>query len=342
MNGYRIAANIDRRQWSDFVLNHPHGNIFQTPEMFELFKRTDNYEPLFFVVLDETGKVKGSLLGVIQKESPGIMGYFSSRTLVWGGPLVDPSDDETEAAVLGMLLDELVRQAGSRSIYIQSRNLFDMSRYSDKFKENGFRYHEHLNYIVETGVRDETEKKISKSKIRQVRKSLKTGAKITEPCNIKQVEEFYNILKDLYKTKVKRPLPDWSFFRSFHQMSRDGKIGKYFLIEYKKEIIGGIMCPITREKTIYECYVCGLDGKHEGVYPSVLATWASIEYALNNGLKYFDFMGAGKPDRDYGVREFKAKFGGKVVEYGRFERINNKSLFVLGKLGLKILGALKK
>lgn len=124
-------------------------------------------------------------------------------------------------------------------------------------------------------------------------------------------------------------------------MSRNEKIGKYFLVEYNKEIIGGIMCPITPDKAIYEWYVCGLDGQHNGIYPSVLATWAPIDYALKKGLKYFDFMGAGKPDQNYGVREFKSKFGGESVNFGRFERINNRFLYKLGKIGIKLRSIIK-
>jgi lipid II:glycine glycyltransferase (peptidoglycan interpeptide bridge formation enzyme) len=115
------------------------------------------------------------------------------------------------------------------------------------------------------------------------------------------------------------------------------QIGKYFLIKYNNDIIGGIMCPITAGKVIYEWYVVGLDSKYDGVYPSVLATWAPIDYALKNRLHYFDFMGAGKPEADYGVREFKAKFGGKMVNYGRFERINNRLLYQFGKFGIGLL-----
>ena len=341
---YKLTGEIDRKQWSDFVLNHPHGNFFQTPEVFEIFKGTEHYESLFFAVMDETEKIKGTLLAVIQKESPGILGYFSSRTIVWGGPLIYPSDEEKEGAVLGMLLDELVRQANSRAIYIQVRNLYDMSHYRDEFRKKGFIYNPHLNYIVETKNREETEKKISPSKMRQVRKSFKSGARIIEPRDIEQVEAFYNILKSLYHTRVKRPLPRWSFFKAFYERSKNNESGKYFLIEYKGRIIGGIMCPITTGRIIYEWYVAGQDSEYnrQGIYPSVLAAWAPIDYALDNGLQYFDFMGAGKPGQDSGVREFKARFGGKIVEYGRYERINNKLLFKLGKLGLKILGTLKK
>lgn len=347
MGSFRIIKEreINRQQWSEFVLNHPCGNIFQSPEMYELFKSTNNYAPLCLAILDAQGEITGFLAAVIQKE-PGILRYFSSRCILWGGPLIDPACGEEGEAILELLLKKLVKQVRRKTIYIQVRNIFDMSHYSGIFKKNGFRYHEHLNYIVETREREVTEKRISKSKMRQVRKSLKNGARIIEPQEIEKVEQFYTILKKLYKTKIKRPLPDFSFFKSFYRLNLDNKkkFGTYLLIEFEKKIIGGIMCPVTRDDSIYEWYVCGLDEKYKskGIYPSVLSTWAAIDFALKNGLKYFDFMGAGKPDRDYGVREFKAKFGGKRTQYGRFERINNKPLYWCGKLGLKVLGALRR
>ena len=114
----------------------------------------------------------------------------------------------------------------------------------------------------------------------------------------------------------------------------------YFLIKYQNDIVGGIMCPIYKE-TIYEWFVCGKDGEIKNIYPSVLATWAPIEYAAQNGLEYFDFLGAGKPDDDYGVREFKSKFGGKEISFGRYLRVNNKLLYHVGKTGLNLMKMLK-
>ena len=73
-----------------------------------------------------------------------------------------------------------------------------------------------------------------------------------------------------------------------------------------------------------------------------MATFAAIEYGYEHGLMYFDFMGAGKPGEEYGVREFKAKFGGEMVEYGRFIRINNPLLYKLGTSSLSILKQIKK
>lgn len=112
--------------------------------------------------------------------------------------------------------------------------------------------------------------------------------------------------------------------------------------KYHNKIIGGIMCPILNNRVIYEWFVCGEDGVYDNIYPSILATWAAIEYAFLNGIERFDFMGAGKPDDDYGVREFKSKFGGELVEHGRFLKINNKMLYNTGKLALKAYQKVKK
>jgi lipid II:glycine glycyltransferase (peptidoglycan interpeptide bridge formation enzyme) len=343
MNKYRIVTELDKEQWEAFINQQPDGNIFQSPDMLKLFKKTKNYDPIIIAVKDGNDAIMAILLAVIQRESKGILGYFSSRTVVWGGPIINSQKDtELATLVLEPLLKELIKMARVRSIYIQIRNLFLIDKYMSSFRKYGFQFQKHLNFHVPTVHKHDTEKRISKSKIRQIRKSLKSGARIIEPDNIEKVKQFYDILKKLYKTKVKRPLPHWSFFEFFFSQSKKNQLGKYFLIEYSNEIVGGIMCPITKGKAIHEWYICGLDGVCPGIYPSVLATWAAIDYALKNKLQYFDFMGAGKPDQDYGVREFKSKFGGDMVEFGRFERINNKLFYLAGKIGLKIIGRFSK
>jgi lipid II:glycine glycyltransferase (peptidoglycan interpeptide bridge formation enzyme) len=112
-------------------------------------------------------------------------------------------------------------------------------------------------------------------------------------------------------------------------------------VKFKNKIIGGIVCPILKNQSIYEFYICGLDAEFKDQSPSVMATYAAIQYGFKNNLKRFDFMGAGKPDEDYGVRDFKAKFGGELVEHGRFIKINRPLLFKIGKAGLKILQKIK-
>jgi serine/alanine adding enzyme len=48
-------------------------------------------------------------------------------------------------------------------------------------------------------------------------------------------------------------------------------------------------------------------------------------------------MGMGSPQKPYGVRDFKTKFGGEVINFGRWQLINNKFRYQLGLFGYYIL-----
>jgi len=47
-----ITESLDTKQWSEFVLNHTHGNIFQTPKMADVYRRTKSYEPVTLAAFD--------------------------------------------------------------------------------------------------------------------------------------------------------------------------------------------------------------------------------------------------------------------------------------------------
>jgi hypothetical protein len=325
--------------WDSFVKNHPHATVFQSPDMYALFDATERMQPVVVGIVDESdGSLCGVLLAAIIREMNGVGGYFSSRTVVYGGPLVG----KRGRGDVGILLEELIRRVRNRSIFIQFRNFFSQEDNKTLFHGQRFRYRDRMNLLVDTSSRDAVIKNMSRSRYRQVQKSLKLGACSIEPENIGQVREFYDILHDLYKYKVKKPLPGWDFFRTFYEMSKEGRLGVIRLVKYKDRIIGGILSPITPGKTIYEWYVCGLDLEYREVYPSVLATWAAIDYAIENKIQRFDFMGVGVPEREYGVRDFKMRFGGELVNYGRFARVNNRMLYSAAETGYNLLALLKK
>ena len=44
-----ITSNIDnisKKSWADFVRNHPDGNIFQTPDFYDVHSKTKNQKPI--------------------------------------------------------------------------------------------------------------------------------------------------------------------------------------------------------------------------------------------------------------------------------------------------------
>lgn len=328
INTLTDISKIDLNQLEEFVWHHPQGNFFQSIKAFRFFQAINIYEPILIVAV-EGEEIVGSLLSVVMKEGRGVKGYFSRRCIVWGGPLIKDDDP----VILVGLLKKLGTVTSRKSIYTEFRNFRNFGELKKIYKNVGFQFYEHLNYVVSIPSLEKVRAGLSKSKKRQINKSLKSGAEIIKADSLAQVESFYDILKQLYREKVKKPLPGFDFFSRFFQ---DKTLGVFLLVQLDERIIGGIMCPVYKD-TIYEWFVCGLDGEIKDVYPSVLATWAPLAYAAENGLARFDFMGAGKPDQDYGVREFKSKFGGDLLNFGRFIKINQQWHYQMGKLGLKIL-----
>jgi serine/alanine adding enzyme len=304
-------------------------NLFHTDRFLEFGDSVKGQQSIK-VVYEEEGIEKGRLAGLLFSDS-GVKGYLSRRCIVWGGPLI--SDDIFDRdKVFEILMNSFIEKIKGKAIYTEFRNLFDCSEYNSLFTSYGFQFSEHLNFINLLDNEDSVKKRISGSKLKQIKKSLKTGAEIIETKDEVEISEFYKLLSDLYKTKVKTPLPRLDYFFNFSKYN----IGSFLLIKFQNRIIGGLMIG-AHDEVIYAIYACGEDGKYKDVYPSVLANWAGIEYGLKNRFKYFDFLGAGKPNEDSGIREFKSKFGGELVNYGRYKLIVNKPLYKLGELGLRLI-----
>jgi lipid II:glycine glycyltransferase (peptidoglycan interpeptide bridge formation enzyme) len=339
MDSYNITYEVSKkpsdkllRKIEVFVNEHPHGNFFQSIKAFNLFSSIPNHSPIFLIAYFKT-QIIGCLLVLKLKEPSKIKGYFSRRCIIQGGPLVQ-NDSESIYASLLNLLNTTIK---SDAIYVEFRNHWQLESKHPIFKKYGYKFKDHLNYIISIESKNAVWLNLSKSKKRQINKSLRSGAKIVEVENMNQLNDFYSIIHHVYSRKIKKPTPA---YRIFHEFYKNDSYGKVFVIIYQNEVIGGILCPIYQDK-IYELYIGGKDDKLNGVYPSVLATWAAIEYALKTKMRYFDFLGAGQPDKDYGVREFKSKFGGELVNYGRYQRINNAILYQIGRLGITLLGLIK-
>src|SRR4026209_2743162 len=59
----------------------------------------------------------------------------------------------------------------------------------------------------------------------------------------------------------------------------------------------------------------------QNVSASSILRWKELEWGEQHGYAICDSGGAGWPDKPYGVRDFKVKFGGELVQYGRYRRV---------------------
>jgi len=322
---------IDDTAWRNLLKNSGKATFFQSPECYQFYKKLTFLQPFLYGV-SKQGVLTGLVCGYLIAEGSVLKRFFSKRAIIPGGILIadDCLNDSLEA-----LLSTLSEELKHRAIYTELRNYHDYSNQKETFILHGFDYHPHLNFHVSTESVNVALSRLSSTKRRDVKLSLKNGAVIENANNQDDVDSFYKILSDLYRLKIKTPL----FPKEFFDQLSACKEARLFLIKYQNEVIGGSFCVSLGNEILYEWFVCGQDGRFKNIFPSTLATWAAIEYASENGYRLFDMMGAGKPDEGYGVRDFKAKFGGQLVEHGRFVRINQPLLYSIGK---KAVAYLKK
>lgn len=324
------VLKIDGKQWSTLLNESKTASVFQTKECYDFYESLSFLEPFVFSV-SENDVLKGVIVGYIQIERKSIKQFFTKRAIINGGPLL--SDDISEEA-LKRLLCSCSDTLKHKAIYVEIRNFNDYSKWKDTFEKCGFSYQPHYNFQIDTTSLDVVDANMGKSRKRDAKVSLRDGAVVLDcPC-LEDVKAYYLILQDLYNTRVKTPLFPFEFFEGLFK----SKFGRFLLVKYQDKIIGGTVCACLDGKTVYEWFACGEDGIYKNIFPSTLATYAGIRYAAENGYKCFDMMGAGKPgDGGYGVRDFKAKFGGELVEQGRFLHVNSSMLYFIGKLGVKLM-----
>lgn len=326
MTIYTSFSEIDSEQWQQLIVESPHSSFFQTPECYNFFSSLSFVKPFVFGVSEEN-KLVGIISGFLISDGIFLKKYFSRRAIVSGGALLHP---EISSKAFQSLLETICKELKNKAIYLELRNYSDYSAYRANFESVGFDYVPHLNFHVDTPDVETALKNLNTTKRRDVKLSAKEGAVWHETKNEEDIKQFYAILERLYKTKIKTPLFPLEFFIKLNQLSS----GKLLVIKYKDEVIGGSQCVVLKDNKVFEWFVCGLDGRFKNIFPSTVATWAGIEYAAINGYQKFDMMGAGKPNDGYGVRDFKSKFGGDLVEHGRFQYTFSHRLYRIGKYGI--------
>jgi hypothetical protein len=355
------SRDINRAEWGALVTASSTGTWFQTPEAYDFFaSMPELFKPFAIGICNlksETINAQSSLcavcVGYVTVEKSALKQWLTRRAIVIGGPCLADDCSNEEVSLLLSTLQKQLSTGANAPIYIESRNFNDYSRWKEAFATAGFEYVPHLNFHVDTSSVEVVESNLGKSRKRDIRTSLRDGAMIIEKPTLEQVREYYAILENLYKTRVKTPLFPFSFFEKLWQH----KHGRFILVALNDEIIGGTVCVVfnrdkfetinhkfettTHPSVVYEWFVCGRDGEWKSIFPSSLATYAGIKYAAEHNCPRFDMMGAGTPDEAYGVRDFKARFGGKEVEHGRFLCITKPLLYKIGVLGVKILKKLK-
>lgn len=292
-------------------------SLFHSKELFLLFEETRGYTPYMVVVYDDDRYLM-HILAVIQRDK-----YFFSHSLVRRCEVFDCGDFDSSVTnreeLFGIALKYLTDLVSRYSFLIEFRNLADARFGYKSFRDNGY-FPINWMRVYNSLHGDKTiDKRLSPSRIRQVRKGLRNGAEVGEASSETEIGAFARMLRHVYSSHIRKYFPDKTFFYNVYHHTLHSGLVRIFVVRYKDKVIGGSVC-LYSKSTAYLWFSGGMRKTYSAQYPGVLAVWKAMTDAQERGYRHFEFVDVGLPFKRHGFREFVLRFGGKQSSTRRWFR----------------------
>ncbi len=327
-----IVRSLPEEKWRRFVDDHPAGNIFHTPEMFRVFSRTKGCKPTLWAVVNNDRPL--ALLPVVQLTLfNSLLRRLTTRAVAYGGLLCAPDSEGTKA--LPMLLEIYKKETRPLPLFTELRNLADTSELKPLLNDSGFIYADHLNYLIALNRPPEAIlQSIGRRTRKHIRREIRKGKVIIEEVDRREgLPLFYELLKRTYAA-ARLPLADRSLFEAAFDILYPRNMVKYLLAKVDQEY-AACSAELIYKDGIYGWYG-GIHRAYNRSNPNELLMWYILRWGSANGYRVYDFGGAGTPGEQYKVRDFKAKFGGTLVCFGRNTYVHSPFLLRLSEIGYRI------
>jgi serine/alanine adding enzyme len=333
-----IVRALPEEEWRSFVARHPDGNIFHTPEMSFVFGRIMGHRPALWAATDGNGQLLALLPTAQITQMGGLLRRLTTRAVAYGSVLYDHSPVGQEA--LATLLRDYAHTAKPQALFTELRNLSDMSAAQPVLNQCGFVYEDHLNYLIDLNrPLDQVMSGIGTRTRKHIRQGLRKGEVIVQQAtDLSQAQLCYDLILKSY-TAAHMPLADRSLFEAAFEVLYPRGMAQFWLARVGTAYAAASV-ELPYKKVIYGWY-SGIDRQYADLSPGELLMWHVLEWGVENGYKVYDFGGAGKPGEEYGVRDFKAKFGGTLVCFGRNTCVHAPRLLRLSELGYRIYRRLR-
>jgi serine/alanine adding enzyme len=302
--------------WDDFVERHPKGSIFHTSDMIRVYRATKGHKPLALAAVGADGEIIALLAAVRVQTLPGLAGRVSSRSIFFAEPLCN--DDPHSIDALTTLIAEHDRMMQRNTLFTEVRPLMAPGSERIAFERCGYKFLDYLNYIVDVSQPvDVLWSKLRRDAKQSLKKADKAKCEFREIDTPDGVEKLYHFLRLTYG-HARVPLTDRSLFDAAYEILHPTGV-----LRLKAAIVDGVPAAmhatLLYKDRVYDWYA-GTE-RRTGFSPLDFLKWRTFLEGHELGYRVYDFGGAGWPDEPYGVRDYKAKFGGDLVRYGRYRKV---------------------
>jgi serine/alanine adding enzyme len=332
----RVVQVLEEASWRRFIEEHSESTIFHTPEMFQVFARAEGHRPALWAITDDEARVSALLLPV-QVTLANCLCRLTTRAVAYGSVLYAPGSTGQEA--LALLLRTYTQEVDGTPLFTELRNLSNLEAVQPILHAHGFVYEDHLNYLIDLKHSPEVVLQSIGSRTRKhIRRGLRRGYVVVEEVEEReQVAVCYDLLRQTYH-RARVPLSDRSLFEAAFDVLYPRGMVRFWLARVGATPIGASV-ELLYKDVMFGWYG-GVDRAYANYTPGELLMWHILKWGVENGYTVYDFGGAGRPGEEYGVRDFKAKFGGELVCYGRNVYVHSQMRLELSKLGYTIYRAL--
>lgn len=328
-----LVETLPEERWQPFVDSHPQGNIFHTPAMQAVFARTRGCEPLLRAVVADDGRVLALLTAVGVRLAGGPLARLTSRAVAYGGLLCAAGEEGQEA--LAALLRGHNHTSARRFLFTELRHRSNAAAQRETLAACGYEHEQELNFLIDLARPAEAIwEGLNRTARKNVRRAERDGLIVQEVTTEEELADFYALLRQVY-ADAQVPLADVSLFRTAFDLLRPRGLAR-FVLARSPQGVAGARVVLLYKGVIFDWYA-GADRELRDSRPNDFLVWHTLQWGAAHGYHTFDFGGAGHPDVPYGVRDFKAKFGGRLVNYGRERCVHAPRLLRLSEAGYSLL-----
>ena len=327
-----VVRGLPEDSWRAFVAEHPQGNIFHTPEMFQVFSRTRGYAPAVWAVT-QGEQILSFMLPVRISLMGGPLRYLTTRTVVHGGVLC--ATGPKGRAALSLMLKAYTQAEGNSTLFTTIYETANLPASQPPLYQYGFVYAPSLNYLVDLNRSPED---ILQGMQRRTRQKIRRGLKLDE-VSIEEVTDRHNLsaIYELVRLSCdygKHSLADSSLLEATFDILRPKGLAVLTVARVGERLIAASV-DLPYKGTIFGWYG-GMDRRHAPCAANELLLWNIFEWGAQSGYQIYNFGGAGLPNEQSNIGDFKAKFGAELVYLGHNTCVHAPVLMQLSKIGYSI------
>jgi hypothetical protein len=283
--------------------------------MFKIIEQIPRHKPYMVLALRENGSIAAHMFACTRRRGSWIPPYLFTQGRIYGEGEYD--DDVNKDEVFALFLEAITKTFKRKlCLYTEFSDISTKMFGYRHFRANGFfpiNWQEVHNSLHSMPPEDRLDNKTKE----QIKKAKSAGVITREVENDEELHMFYRLLKNFYRTKIRRFLPPEKMYTTLNETDN----ARIFITLYKNKIIGGCAC-IYSETKAYLWYIATRRKSYPFVYPETITMWNAIKDAYDHHYAHIYFLDVGLPYKSNKFRKFILSFGGKPVAKYRWFKIS--------------------